>query len=67
MNKHDDSGQTLLHQAIESEQDDIVELIVSHRSVKASVRDRQRRTALHLAVRTGDLRLVEVNQCAYIL
>ena len=67
MNKHDDSGQTLLHQAIESEQEDIVELIVSHRSVKASVRDRQRRTALHLAVRTGNLRLVEVNQYTYIL
>ena len=66
MNKHDDSGQTLLHQAIESEQEDIIELIVSHRSVRASVRDRQRRTALHLAVRTGNLRLVEVNQYAYI-
>jgi ankyrin repeat protein len=58
--KDDVSGQTILHQAIENEHEDIVRLLVSHRSVKASVPDRQKRTSLHLAVRTGKLRLVEL-------
>lgn len=65
VNEQDERGQTPLHCAVENEREAIVELMCESSksgrlTVDTSISDNHKRTALHLAVTTGKVKLVQV-------
>jgi ankyrin repeat protein len=60
VNKADSKGQLPLHHAVETKQEKLVELLVSHNQTKGSTLDHRKRAAIHLAVRSKNLRIVDL-------
>jgi ankyrin repeat protein len=52
VNKPDDNGQLPLHHAVETNQEKVVALLVSHKQIQGSTLNHRKRAAIHLAVRS---------------